>query len=121
MLCEDGRQATDTVGGDRYPVNLRPTWRRRAFDCCWSPARRRSWSASMPDTPPNSSGSYPHDMTVAVVNQRGANDDLVFNGESFVVDGDGRMLHARGEFVGAAEGIDVVDLETAEAHGHHGT
>lgn len=115
LLCEDAWQATDTVGGDRYPVNP-------VADLAAAGVRL----LLVPSASPFVVGKHArhaaelvriasrHDMTVAVVNQRGANDDLVFNGESFVVDGDGRMLHARGEFVGAAEGIDVVDLETAE-------
>ena len=39
-----------------------------------------------------------HELTVAVVNQRGANDDLIFNGEAFVVDAQGRTRFVRGEF-----------------------
>ena len=43
-----------------------------------------------------------------------ANDDLVFNGESFVVDEAGHMLHARGEFQETRDTLDVIDIEQSE-------
>jgi NAD+ synthase (glutamine-hydrolysing) len=115
LLCEDAWQARDTVGGERYSVNPVADLAAAGVQVLLVPsaspfvvgkhARHASELVRLASR---------HAMTVAVVNQRGANDDLVFNGESFVVDADGRMLHARGEFVGAADGIDIVDLDTAE-------
>lgn len=52
-------------------------------------------------------------MSVAVVNQCGANDDLVFNGEAFLVDPQGAVRFARGEFEPRGSGISVVDLDAA--------
>ena len=115
LLCEDAWQARDTVGGDRYAVNPVADLAAAGVELLLVPsaspfvvgkhARHGSELVRLASR---------HEMTVAVVNQRGANDDLVFNGESFVVDSAGRMLHARGEFVGAPGSIDIIDLDAAE-------
>jgi NAD+ synthase (glutamine-hydrolysing) len=51
-----------------------------------------------------------HRATVAMVNLVGANDALVFDGSSFVVDGDGRIV---AESKGFGEDLVVVDTEKA--------
>ena len=115
LLCEDAWQARDVTSGDRYSMNP-------VADLAAAGVRL----LLVPSASPFVVGKHArhaaelvrlasrHELSVAVVNQHGANDDLVFNGEAFLVDGAGRMLFARGEFKKPGNHVDVIDIEHAE-------
>ncbi|MAB83935.1 MAG: NAD+ synthase [Phycisphaerae bacterium] len=115
LLCEDAWQARD-IGGDpdRYPVNPVADLAAAGVELLLVPsaspfvvgkhARHASELVRLASR---------HELSVAVVNQRGANDDLIFNGEAFVVDAQGRTRFARGEFDSRRSTIDVIDLDDA--------
>lgn len=112
LLCEDAWQARDTTCDDRYPLNPVADLAAAGVELLFVPsaspfvvgkhARHAAELARLASR---------HEMTVVVVNQRGANDDLIFNGESFVVDAAGRTIHARGEFIGTSGTLDLVELD----------
>ncbi|MEE2719252.1 MAG: NAD+ synthase [Planctomycetota bacterium] len=121
LLCEDAWQARDVGGApDRYPVNPVADLASAGVDLLLVPsaspftvgkhARHAAELARLASR---------HELTVAVVNQRGANDDLIFNGEAFVVDAQGRTRFVRGEFEPRERSIDVVDLTKDETHVPH--
>lgn len=115
LLCEDAWQARDVTSGDRYSMNP-------VADLAAAGVRL----LLVPSASPFVVGKHArhgaelirlasrHELAVAVVNQHGANDDLVFNGEAFLVDEAGRMLFARGEFRKSRDRVDVIDIEHDE-------
>ncbi|MCH2148061.1 MAG: NAD+ synthase [Phycisphaerales bacterium] len=112
LLCEDAWQANDTVCDDRYALNPVADLAAAGVELLFVPSaspfvvgKHARHAAELTRL------ASRHEMSVVVVNQRGGNDDLVFNGESFAVDAGGRVIHARGEFVGAAGSIDLVEMD----------
>ena len=117
LLCEDAWQARDVCSGtDRYPVNPAADLAAAGVDLLLVPSaspfivgKHARHAAELVRL------ASRHELSVAVVNQRGANDDLVFNGEAFVVDAQGRVRYARGEFKQQGTTIDLVELDTEHA------
>lgn len=113
LLCEDAWQGRDAGGvPDRYPVNPVADLASAGIDLLLVPSaspfvvgKHARHAAELTRL------ASRYDVAVAVVNQRGANDDLVFNGEAFVVDARGETRYVRGEFESRTRSIDIVELE----------
>ncbi|MDG2201008.1 MAG: NAD+ synthase [Phycisphaerales bacterium] len=113
LLCEDAWQARDVGSGpERYSVNPVADLAAAGVDLLLVPSaspfvvgKHARHAAELVRL------ASRHELSVAVVNQRGANDDLVFNGEAFVVDAQGSVHYARREFEQQGSLIDLVDLD----------
>lgn len=109
-ICEDAWNDKEFWRSPRYPLDPVEELARQGVDLIVNIASspyhmgKRSFREEMLRSP-----AMRHHTPAAMVNQVGGNDQLIFDGSSFVLGGDGKVL-ARGRSF--AEDVVLVDLET---------
>ncbi len=110
-ICEDlwNDKGSDDYNYDRNPMSL---YRKENVDVIFSLnsspyAQGKSWQRLKVIAPGTKPG-----ISVVYVNQRGGQDELIFDGQSFVVS-DGNLLHLSSEVF--TDSFEIVDLKEAAA------